>query len=112
MKSNSKYFKKLKFIPIDDFFEDVLYNKKYGYYIKNNPFEKSGDFITSPSISVLFSEIIAIWIILLWNNLNKPKKINIVELGPGNGKLSKVLCFVLSNLSSLGAGRFHLLPDV
>tara|TARA_B100001093_G_scaffold502832_1_gene556337 strand:- start:5302 stop:6366 length:1065 start_codon:yes stop_codon:yes gene_type:complete len=91
MKSNSKYFKKLKFIPIDDFFEDVLYNKKYGYYIKNNPFEKSGDFITSPSISVLFSEIIAIWIILLWNNLNKPKKINIVELGPGNGKLSKVL---------------------
>ena len=91
MISNNKYFKKSKIISLDTFFEDVLYNKNYGYYSKKDPFEKKGDFITSPSISFLFSEMIAVWIILMWKDLGKPKKFNIVELGPGNGNLSKTL---------------------
>jgi NADH dehydrogenase [ubiquinone] 1 alpha subcomplex assembly factor 7 len=91
MNSNNKYFKKNVRLPIDDFFEDVLYNKNYGYYAKKNPFEKNGDFITSPSISFLFGEMLAVWIVYFWESLGKPKKFNIVELGPGNGKLSKHL---------------------
>ena len=91
MFSHNKYFRKSKIISLDKFFEDVLYNKYYGYYSKKNPFEKEGDFITSPSISFLFSEMIAVWIIILWKDLGKPKRFNIVELGPGNGNLSKIL---------------------
>lgn len=91
MKINKKYFKTNKSLPIDKFFYEVLYNKKYGYYNKKNPFEKKGDFITSPSVSFLFGEIIAIWIISVWKNLGSPKKFNIVELGPGNGKLAETL---------------------
>ena len=91
MSSNFKYFKKKKEIPIDKFFEDVLYNSKYGYYNKEFPFGAKGDFITSPSISSLFGEMIAIWMIAFWENLKKPKKFNIVELGPGDAKLTKVL---------------------
>ena len=87
----NKYFKKSKAIPIDKFVENVLYDKKYGYYAKKNPFGKNGDFITSPDITFLFSEMIAIWIIYFWEKLDKPKKFNIVELGPGTGKLSKIL---------------------
>ena len=91
MNSNNKYFKKLKQLLVDKFFEDVLYNKTYGYYSKKIPFGVKGDFITAPSVSNLFGEILGIWIISFWENLNKPKNFNIVELGPGNAELSKVL---------------------
>ena len=78
MNSNNKYFKKLKQLPIDKFFEDVLYNKNYGYYSKKIPFGEKGDFITAPSVSKLFGEILGIWIISFWENLEKPKNFNIV----------------------------------
>jgi NADH dehydrogenase [ubiquinone] 1 alpha subcomplex assembly factor 7 len=91
MNPNIKYFKKSRKIPLDEFFEDVLYNTKYGYYTTQNPFEKSGDFITAPSISRLFGEMIALNIVSYWEVLGKPNNFNIVELGPGNGKLMKYL---------------------
>ena len=55
--------------------------------MKNNPFGKNGDYITAPNISILFSEMIAIWIILFWENLKCPKKFNLIELGAGNGEM-------------------------
>lgn len=84
-----KYFSK-NYLPIDDFFSKVLYDKKVGYYSKKFPIGRQGDYITSPEITSLFSEIITLWSILFWENLGKPKKLNIVELGPGSGNLSKV----------------------
>ena len=76
---------------LDKFIEESLYNKKYGYYMKKNPFGKGGDFITAPNISILFSEMIAIWIISFWEKLDCPKKFNLVELGAGNGEMMRVL---------------------
>ena len=76
-----------KYISFDKFFYRALYNKKSGYYMNQNPFGKKGDYITSPNISILFSEMIAIWCISFWENLGCPKKINIVELGAGNGEM-------------------------
>ena len=76
-----------KSISLDKFIDKSLYNKTSGYYMKKNPFGKKGDFITAPNISILFSEMISIWIIALWEKLKKPKKINIVELGAGNGEM-------------------------
>ena len=89
--------KEAQIIPLDKFVENVLYNENYGYYSKKNPFGKSGDYVTAPNISFLFSEMIAIWIISYWENLEKPKKFNIVELGPGNGDLCKVLIKTFKN---------------
>ena len=80
-----------KLFTLDKFIEDSLYNKKYGYYMKKNPFGKKGDFITSPDISILFSEMIAIWIISFWEKLNCPKKFNLIELGAGNGEMMRIL---------------------
>ena len=80
-----------KKIKIDQLINKALYQSKVGYYSSRLPFGKRGDFITSPTISNLFSEIIAIWIISCWETLGKPKKFNLVELGPGDGSLSKVL---------------------
>ena len=81
------YPKKKNCISLDKFINKALYNKNFGYYMKKNPFGNEGDFITAPNISLLFSEMIAIWTIAFWKNLKCPKKINIIELGAGNGEM-------------------------
>ncbi len=78
-------------LPLDKFINFSLYDKKYGYYMKKNPFGKEGDFITAPNISRLFSEMIAIWIVSFWQSLGSPKKFNLIELGAGNGEMMKDL---------------------
>ena len=83
--------KEKKSIPLDQFINIALYDKKSGYYMKNNPFGKNGDFITSPLISNLFGEMLAVWCVAFWEHLGKPSKILLVELGPGDGSLCKTL---------------------
>ena len=74
-------------IPLDKFINKALYGKNNGYYMSKNPIGHKGDFITSPNISVMFSEMISIWLISFWKKIGRPKKINIVELGAGNGEM-------------------------
>ena len=68
-----------KLITLDSFIDEALYHKRTGYYMKKYPFGKKGDFITAPGISILFSEMITIWIVLYWESLGKPKKFNIFQ---------------------------------
>jgi len=105
MKSNSKFFKKKKSLPVDKFFQNVLYDRKNGYYATKQPFGEKGDFITAPKISNLFSEIIAIWIITAWQVFGKPKKFNIIELGPGDGSLTKVLLQVFKRFPEFNTSK-------
>ena len=83
--------KKNVLFTLDKFIEESLYNKKHGYYKKKNPFGANGDFITAPNISMLFSEMIAVWVISFWEKLDCPKQFNLVELGAGNGEMMRVL---------------------
>ncbi len=83
------FLKEKKSIPLDQFINFALYNKKFGYYMKKNPFGKKGDFITSPLISELFGEMLTVWCVAFWEHLGKPNKILLVELGPGDGSLCK-----------------------
>ena len=76
-----------KFFPLDKYINEALYNRKNGFYMKKNPFGSKGDFITSPNISILFSEMLSIWTISFWKKLKNPKKINLIELGAGNGQM-------------------------
>ena len=80
LKSDSK-------ISLDKFINKVLYDKDKGYYMNSNPIGTEGDFITAPNISIMFSEMIAIWIISFWEKIGCPKNINIIELGAGNGEM-------------------------
>ena len=86
-----KLLKEKKSIPLDEFINIALYDKKFGYYMKSNPFGKEGDYVTSPLISNLFGDMIGIWCVSFWEHLGKPKKISLVELGPGDGTLCKNL---------------------
>ena len=83
--------KKDTLFTLDKFIEESLYNKEHGYYMKKNPFGASGDFITAPNISILFSEMIAVWVISFWEKLDCPKKFNLIELGAGNGEMMRIL---------------------
>ena len=90
-----KFVSSRKFLDINRIELDtkLLLNhyKNKGYYMNKNPIGNKGDFITSPNISIMFSEMIAIWILGFWENLGNPKKINLVELGAGNGEMMKIL---------------------
>ena len=91
MKSDLKFFKNAKSLPVDKFIYNVLYDKRYGYYNSKQPLGISGDFVTAPKISNLFSEMIGIWLVYTWENLGRPKNFNVVELGPGDGSLTITL---------------------
>ena len=84
-------------IAVDEFVEKALYHPGIGYYTKKIPFGKQGDFVTAPTISNLFSEIISIWLISSWERLGKPKIFNFIELGPGDGSLTKTLLNTIEN---------------
>ena len=99
------FFNNKRTISGDKFIENILFDKKNGYYSSKMPFGYKGDFITSPGISNLFSEIIAIWLISTWNIMGKPKKFNIVELGPGDGSLSKILIRTFEKFSRFNKSK-------
>tara|TARA_B100001996_G_scaffold44480_1_gene32140 strand:- start:1730 stop:2782 length:1053 start_codon:yes stop_codon:yes gene_type:complete len=92
MKSTNK-----KYISLDKFIENALYKKNSGFYMNKNPIGKNGDFITSPNISILFSEMIAVWVISFWEHLKYPKKINLVEMGGGTGEMTFQLLKTFDN---------------
>ena len=72
-------------ISIEEYTNLCLFSKD-GYYKKNNPIGKKGDFTTSPEISQLFGEIIGLYLLNNWmENINN--NINLIELGPGRGTL-------------------------
>jgi len=109
MKTNLKFFKKSKSLAVDDFFQNVLYDKKVGYYTSRQPFGEKGDFLTAPKISILFSEMIAVWMVSTWEAFGKPKNFNIVELGPGDGSLTKIILNVFKKFPKFNtAKKMHL----
>jgi NADH dehydrogenase [ubiquinone] 1 alpha subcomplex assembly factor 7 len=112
MKSNLKFFKKNKSLPVDKFFQNVLYDKKNGYYGTKQPFGKRGDFITAPNISNLFSEMIAIWMVSTWEIFGKPKNFNIIELGPGDGSLTKNLLKVFDKFPDFNKAKKIYLYEI
>jgi len=98
-----KLIYKKKIIPLDKFIDIALYNKQLGYYQNKKIFSRDGDFITSPFISSIFSEMISIWIVSYWIYLKKPKKINILELGPGNGLMINQIINSLKKIKTFDA---------
>ncbi len=102
MISNQIFFKGKKILPADKFLENVLFDKKKGYYSSQVPFGVMGDFVTAPGVSNLFSEMIGVWLVSTWKTLGEPKKFNFIELGPGDGSLIKNLISVSKKFS-----KFH-----
>lgn len=74
-------------ISVAEYMHIVTTNPTEGYYMKKETIGESGDFITSPEISQLFGEILAIWFYAESKKMGPGKPLQIVELGPGKGTM-------------------------
>ncbi|CAN4082562.1 unnamed protein product [Withania somnifera] len=72
-------------ISVAEYMEEVLTNPKAGFYINHDVFGAEGDFVIS--VSQMFGEMVGVWAMCLWEKMGQPKKLNLVELGPGRGTL-------------------------
>lgn len=96
-------------ISVYDFLKLVLYHPQYGYYAQSSVVGKEGDFITSPEISQLFGEVLALYILNDWYERGRPQNVHLVEIGPGQGTLVVDLLNVFKNhIDFMKALRFSL----
>lgn len=85
-------------ITVSSYMTEVLTNPKYGYYVNQDPFGATGDFITAPEVSQMFGELIGLWFADIWLKMEKPFKVHLIELGPGKGTLMSDFLRVLKVL--------------
>lgn len=78
-------------LSVARFMSEALGHPQYGYYRKQDPLGRQGDFITAPEISQMFGELVGIWCASEWQRMGNPDNIALVELGPGRGTLMQDL---------------------
>ncbi len=72
-----------------------------GYYRKSDPLGRTGDFITAPEISQMFGEMLGVWVAQIWQQLDKPKRFTLAELGPGRGTLMADMARIFQSVPGL-----------
>lgn len=76
-------------IPVSQFMMLALHDPEHGVYAARNAIGREGDFITAPEISQMFGELLGLWMLEAWRQQGRPKRIRLVELGPGRGTLMR-----------------------
>jgi len=71
------------------YMEMCLQHPEHGYYTTNAEISEYGDFVTSPELYHGFGECCGVWIVFTWQQMAKPEKVHLIELGPGTGQLMK-----------------------
>ena len=77
-------------MPFSRYMEICLYHPIAGYYSRNaEQFGKAGDFYTSSDVHAVFGRLLARQFDQMWQALDRPPKIEILELGPGRGLFAR-----------------------
>ncbi len=102
--------KQQSYITLEHMMELALCKSAHAYYkcTKNI----GDDFITAPEISQMFGEMIALWIITKWQHhiqILPIKDFNLVELGPGSGKL---MSDILRTLKKIAPDTFSAIRQI
>ena len=70
--------------------EICLYDPSDGYYTRNaEQFGKAGDFYTSSDVHAVFGRLLARQFEEMWRVLDRPSRLEILELGPGRGLFAR-----------------------
>lgn len=64
-----------------------LHDPQRGYYATRPAIGPDGDFLTAPTVSQMFGELIGLWLVETWSRMGAPSRIQLVEVGPGDGTL-------------------------
>merc|ERR1719507_1330769 len=88
-------------ITVAEYMREVAINPIHGFYISREALGKHGHFVTSPELSQMFGECVAVWLLHEWMKMGEPADFQLVELGPGKGTL---LTDILRTLSKLQPG--------
>ncbi|GAB4213129.1 MAG: SAM-dependent methyltransferase [Synechococcales cyanobacterium] len=74
------------------FMEWALYHPQFGYYGSGRvQIHRGGDFLTSPEISPVFGQLLAVQVGRFWRQMGRPGHWTVVEGGAGSGSLAVAL---------------------
>src|SRR5882762_4603148 len=77
-------------MPFSRYMEICLYDPTAGYYSRNaEQFGKAGDFYTASDVHAVFGRLLARRFDAMWQSLNRPSEIEILEIGPGRGLFAR-----------------------
>src|SRR5579864_4757983 len=76
-------------ISVADYMTLCLHDPDHGYYAARPRLGEAGDFITAPLISQMFGELLGLWAAEAWERLGAPPRVQLVELGPGDGTMMR-----------------------
>ena len=77
-------------MPFSRYMELCLYHPLEGYYSRNaSQFGKAGDFFTSSDIHGVFGRLLSRQFEEMWRALDRPPRLEILELGPGRGLFAR-----------------------
>merc|ERR1712013_540779 len=88
-------------ITVAEYMREVAINPIHGFYVSQEALGKHGHFVTSPELSQMFGECVAVWFLHEWMKMGEPQGFQLVELGPGKGTL---LTDILRTLTKLQPG--------
>ena len=74
-------------IPVSLYMMICLHDPLAGYYATRAGFNR--DFTTAPETSQVFGELLGVWTGIQWTHMGLPKKLNLIEMGPGRGTMMK-----------------------
>lgn len=74
-------------MPVSLYMLMCLHDPKDGYYATRAGFNR--DFTTAPETSQVFGELMGVWTGVQWTHMGLPKKLNLIEMGPGRGTMMK-----------------------
>lgn len=88
-------------LSVADYVHICLLDQQDGYYTRHVTLGADGDFITAPTISQMFGEMIGVWVAQVWHDLGSPARFHLVEIGGGDGSLMSDILRVARHVPGL-----------
>ena len=76
-------------ITFAEFMDLALYHPTGGYYCVDSPIGARGDYYTSPTAHPAFGAAITVMLQNMWEALGRPSPFHVVEMGAGDGLLTR-----------------------